>query len=105
MLVMYNPRIVDLSDEIISLDEACLSFPGLSAKVKRPNGLRVRYELPNGVTETKRFTGMTARVVQHENDHLNGVLFFDHISKLKLDMAIKKAANLGIHYNLQQLRK
>lgn len=93
--VCFNPRIVDYSKETIVLEEGCLSFPGLILKIERPKHIRVRFETPNGDTLTKQFTGMTARIFQHEYDHTKGKRFFDNISKLKLDMAVKKAKKLG----------
>ena len=75
----FNPKIVHFSDEKIVLDEGCLSFPGLMVSISRSRHIRLRYTGPNGVTETKHFTGMTARVIQHEMDHLNGVLFYNYL--------------------------
>jgi peptide deformylase len=87
----FNPRIVMLSIERTSMKEGCLSFPGLVLDIERPTVCKVRYTQPNGQTVTKEFTGMTARVVQHEVDHLRGRLFTSYVSKLKLDMAVRKA--------------
>jgi len=91
-LVCYNPFIIDTSSKEIDLDEGCLTFANLFFKVKRPEMIKIRYQKPNGEIVTQVYTGMTARIMQHELDHLNGVLFIDHISKLKLDMALKKSA-------------
>lgn len=77
ILVMYNPVIVDYSDEVVELEEGCLTYPGLIVKVTRPRTIKVRYTLPNGLTETKPYTGMTARIIQHEIEHLDGKRFFD----------------------------
>lgn len=90
-IVCYNPIIVDTSEKTWLSEEACLSLPGIVAKVKRPESIKIRYTEPNGNRLTSTYTGMTARVMQHELDHLNGVLFVDHLSKLAYDMAIKKA--------------
>lgn len=87
----FNPRIVALSIERVFMKEGCLSFPGVVLDIERPTVCKVRYTQPNGQTVTKEFTGMTARVVQHEYDHLQGKLFTDYVSKLKLDMALRKA--------------
>ena len=63
--VMFNPKIVNLSDETIILEEGCLSFPGLYVRIKRSRHARIRYTQPNGETLTEQFTGMSARVIQH----------------------------------------
>lgn len=92
IIVAYNPVIVDRSEtKQYEMEEACLSLPGIVAKVKRPESIKVRYTLPNSERITRIYTGMTARVMQHEIDHLNGILFIDHLSKLAYDMALKKA--------------
>jgi len=73
----FNPRIVDFSSEQILLQEGCLSFPGLAVKIKRPRMIKVRFTMPNGVTETMKFDGLTSRCFQHELDHLNGLCHLD----------------------------
>lgn len=96
--VCFNPRIVDTSEETISLEEGCLTYPGFIVNISRPRHIKVRFQTPNGDTMTKSFTGMTARIFQHEFDHLQGKRFFDSLSKLKIDMAIKKANKKGSNY-------
>jgi len=91
VLVCYNLEIVDHSPEQVLLDEGCLTFPNLFFKVNRPESIKVRYQEPNGEFQTKLFTGMTSRAIQHENDHLDGILFIDRVSNLVLDMARKKS--------------
>ena len=88
--VCFNPRIVQPSAEEIILEEGCLSFPGLVVKVKRPRHIRVRFQLPNGETVTETFIGMTARVFQHEMDHLEGKLYFNRANRYHKEVAIKK---------------
>lgn len=90
-LVCFNPRIVDASEEEIALDEACLTYPGLVVKVSRPKAIRARFQMFNGDVVTRRFEGMSARVFQHEMDHLNGRVFCETVSRLRLEAAIKKA--------------
>ncbi len=98
--VMFNPRLVMLSTEKIVLDEACLSTPGLTLPIERSRHIRIRYQQPNGETLSESFTGITARIIQHEMMHLEGKMFFEGlISKLKLEMAIKKAAKLDVDYS------
>ena len=87
---VFNPRITYFGEEEILLEEGCLSYPGLSLKIKRPRFIRVRFRDPYGDYVTKQFDGITARVFQHEFDHINGVDFTQKVSKLKRDMAIKK---------------
>lgn len=89
--VCFNPIIVWYSDAMVELEEGCLTYPGLFVKIKRPQHIRVRFYTPNGDILTKKFTGMTARIFQHEYEHLQGKRYIDNISKLKLDMALKKA--------------
>jgi peptide deformylase len=88
--VCFNPRIVQPSAEQISLEEGCLSFPGLIVKLKRPRHVRVRFQTPNGDTRTETFIGMSARVFQHEMDHLEGRLYFNQASRYHREIALKK---------------
>ena len=88
--VFFNPKITFLSDEKIELDEGCLSFPGVECKITRPASLRLRFLLPNGNAMAKMFTGLSARVIQHEMEHLEGKLFFNNLSKYHRDKALKK---------------
>ena len=85
----FNPKIVWYSDEIIKLDESCLSFPGVVLPIKRPRHVRLRFQIPSGNTITEKFTGLTARVVQHEMDHLAGKLFYTRGNKYHIDRAFK----------------
>jgi peptide deformylase len=88
---VFNPRIVHVGDGLDDMEEGCLSFPGLKFKISRPNHIRIRLSDATGKTKTFNFTGLTARVVQHELLHLEGKAFFHGISRLKLEMAIRKA--------------
>jgi len=88
--VCFNPRIVDSTTEEIALEEGCLSYPGLLVKIKRPKSIKVRFAMPNGEVRTDTFTGMTARIFQHELDHLNGVLYFNRASRYHRDRALEK---------------
>lgn len=91
LIPCFNPRIVDYSEETVVLEEGCLTNPGLFVKVKRPRRIKVRYTEPNGQTTTKIFDGMTARVFQHELDHLNGIVYTQRASKIHLEQARKAA--------------
>lgn len=86
----FNPKIVMFGKEEIILEESCLSFPGLIVKIKRPRHLRMRFQGPDGEVRTHEFTGMTARIVQHEMDHLNGKLFYNNASRYHRDQAMRK---------------
>jgi peptide deformylase len=88
--VCFNPKIVHMSDELITLEEGCLSFPNMIVKIKRPKNIRVRFQTPSGIVETKVFDGLTARVFQHELDHLNGVLFYNRANRYHKEQALKK---------------
>lgn len=88
--VCFNPKIVQPSEMQVVLEEGCLSHPGLLVKVKRPQHIRVRFTTPNGETLTKQFTGMTARVFQHEMDHLDGIVFYNRANRYHKEQAMKK---------------
>jgi peptide deformylase len=88
--VCFNPRIVDQTSDEVLLEEGCLSYPGLVCKVKRPSMVKIRYTMPNGETVTERFIGMTARVILHEMDHLDGILFFNRASLYHREQAFRK---------------
>ena len=85
-----NPEIVWESDEIGVYNEGCLSVPELYGDVARPLKVRARWLDYDGVAREEELDGLMATCLQHEMDHLEGVLFFDHLSKLKRDMIVKK---------------
>lgn len=87
--VCYNPRIVQPSEMQIELEEGCLTYPGLLVKITRPQHIRMRFSMPNGDTVTKQYTGLTARIVQHEVDHLNGVLFYNRANRYHREQAFR----------------
>ena len=89
-LVLVNPEITWASEEKRVYEEGCLSIPEYYAEVERPDRVRFRYTTLDGETVEQDADGLLATCVQHEIDHLNGVLFIDHISKLKRDRVIKK---------------
>ncbi len=88
--VFINPKILEYSEETIELEEGCLSHPGDLVKVKRPVWIIARFIQANGKGHTQRFEGISARVFQHEYDHMMGKNMFDHLSKLKREMYNKK---------------
>ncbi len=88
---MINPKLIFKSKEIEEREEGCLSIPGYHANVKRPNFVKVVYFDENNNKKELKAEGLLSACVQHEIDHLNGVLFVDHLSKLKKDIILKKA--------------
>lgn len=87
---MINPEIIWESEEPSVWEEGCLSIPGQYADVERPLEVRVRYLDYHGKQAEDTFHGLGSHCVQHEIDHLNGVLFIDHLSALKRNMILKK---------------
>lgn len=90
MLVMFNPKIVATSDDIVEMEEGCLSFNGVYIKVKRPRVIRVRYAFANGEIRTDRFEGMSARIIQHEIDHLDGITMFNRAHPVHREKGLRK---------------
>jgi peptide deformylase len=90
-IFMINPEIIWESEEPSLWEEGCLSIPGQYAEVERPLEVRVRYLGYDGKQKEDTFHGLGSHCVQHEIDHLNGVLFIDHLSALKRNMILKKA--------------
>ena len=86
---VFNPIINDISEESVMLKEGCLSFPFLFLGIKRPKWVNVRYTDENGEEVEETLHGMPGRIFQHENEHMNGYLFTDLVSKFKLDRAKK----------------
>jgi len=95
-MVLINPSIIEVSEDAWSTEEGCLSFPGISAMIRRPCGITVEFTRLDGTEVRTELTGYLSRVVQHEVDHLNGILFNDHMTP------VKKAALSG---RLKRLRK
>ena len=87
---MINPEIIRESDARAILEEGCLSIPDQTADVERPAEVEVRYLDEAGEMQSLVAKGLLAACVQHEIDHLNGVLFIDHISRLKRDMILRR---------------
>ena len=94
-MVFVNPQVVESSEERSTYEEGCLSIPDYYAEVERPAEVTVEYLDRDGKQQQMRADGLLATCLQHEIDHLNGVLFIDHISKLKRDMVIKKFTKLA----------
>jgi peptide deformylase len=92
--VFVNPEILDPSEELNTYQEGCLSVPEIYADVERPASCRVRWHDLDGNLHEEVMEGMLATCIQHEMDHLNGILFIDHLSRLKRNMALKKLDKL-----------
>ena len=88
---MANPEIIDASGIFRDHEEASPNLPGVSAKIKRPRGVTVRFLNEHGQQDRRELVGLWATSVQHQIDHLDGRMYFDHLSKLKRDMLLKRA--------------
>ena len=100
-IAVYNPKIINESEETISLEEGCLTFPGLFFHVTRPEGVQVSFQNRKGEEQILELDDMDSRCFQHETDHVHGILYLTHISDFKLrraidkrDKIVKKYANL-----------
>tara|TARA_A100001011_G_scaffold375823_1_gene437775 strand:+ start:450 stop:971 length:522 start_codon:yes stop_codon:yes gene_type:complete len=89
-LFLINPQIINQSKKTSVYEEGCLSLPGQFAEIERPAECSLKYIDYNGKEKELKAEGLLATCIQHEVDHLNGVLFIDYLSKLKKDMIIKK---------------
>ena len=89
-LFIVNPHITFKSDDLISYEEGCLSIPNQFAEIKRPSSCKVNFLDYNGKKKEINADGLLATCIQHEVDHLNGILFIDYLSKLKKDLILKK---------------
>ena len=92
--IFVNPEILDPADELNTYQEGCLSVPEIYADVERPKTCRVRWQDLEGNVHEEEMDGLMAVCIQHEMDHLEGVLFIDHLSRLKRNMALKKLEKL-----------
>ena len=89
-LFLVNPEITFKSKELTTYEEGCLSIPNQFAEVKRPSECKINFLDYNGNKDELHAQGLLATCIQHEIDHLNGILFIDHLSKLKKDLILKK---------------
>jgi peptide deformylase len=95
LICMINPKIIEKSAELVVLEEGCLSILGpdsipVFADVVRPESVTVDWTDENGRPHSQKFSGIVARVVQHEIDHLDGILFIDYLSSIKREMVMNK---------------
>ncbi|SUO94566.1 peptide deformylase [Suttonella ornithocola] len=98
-LILINPEITEVSEELAEHEEGCLSLPGQYATVVRPAEIRVKYRDIHGEPQEREATGLLGVCIQHEIDHLNGVLFIDHLSRLKRERLEKKLAKSLKHHD------
>ncbi len=91
-LFLINPEIIHTSNKTSIYEEGCLSLPGQFAEIERPAECVLKYVDYQGIQKEMKAEGLLATCIQHEVDHLNGILFIDYLSKLKKDMIIKKLA-------------
>ena len=103
--VCFNPIIVMPSTERVKMEEGCLSFPGIVLKVDRPRHIRMRFTDIHNETNTFVFANLTARIVQHEMDHLDGKLFFEGAPRPTLERVVRQSKNRGFDYTSMGLMK
>src|SRR5210317_1874238 len=99
-MTCFNPMIISNGDEDVMMKEGCLTYPFLFLNIKRPSKVVVKYEDENGDLKEAHLDGMMSRIFQHEYDHILGRNFTERVSKLKFDMATKKAIKI-----MDQLKK
>jgi peptide deformylase len=100
--VFINPQVLWVSDERAAYEEGCLSIPEFYEEVERPARVRVKFLDLTGAEQELEAGELLATCLQHEIDHLNGILFIDHISKLKRDRVIKKFAKAAKRAEAEQ---
>lgn len=91
-MFIANPEILEVSEDTVLMEEGCLTpgCDGIFAHISRPSWIRARWQDEHGELKELEFSGMTCRCFQHEYDHLQGILFIDYLSRLKLERAMKK---------------
>ena len=98
--IFFNPKITNTSEETELFVEGCLTYPNLFLNIRRPKQISFEFMDVNGEQRQAQFSGITARIFQHEYDHLQGINFTDRVSKLRLDMAKKKQKKLFKKYKV-----
>ena len=92
--IVINPKIIEYSKETVVLDEGCLSYPGVTVKVKRPRMIKARFFYPDGKAYTETFDGISARVFLHELDHLLGVCHLNRANSFHREQAFRKVKKM-----------
>lgn len=103
VFVCFNPLIIDTSDHKEIMEEGCLTLPGMLVNKSRHSVIKVRYTEANGNVVTNKFQGMTARVFQHEMEHLDGKLLISGMSRTALTLLANKAKKNGHAYDIGRL--
>lgn len=93
--VFINPQVIEQSGNLWSFEEGCLSIPGIYEKVKRPQRITLRYTDIDGIEHIESFDGILARIIQHEYDHIQGILFTDLLPPLKRRLLSKKLEKIS----------
>lgn len=101
-LVMVNPEIVEAFGPVVTFEEGCLSFPGLYFDVLRPLGVEVSYRDPDGNERILRDEGLLARVIQHEVDHLDGILYIDRLPRWRRWLLARRLRRIRAHHGRGQ---
>ncbi len=89
-IVLINPKLLEAGTEVEPYNEGCLSIPGFNEDVLRPNNIKLEYYDADFVKHTEDFEGLKARIIQHEMDHLQGILFSDRLSAIKRQLSKNK---------------
>ncbi len=108
--VFINPEMMDEYDDPWTFEEGCLSIPHIRENVERRSKIKIKYHDENFLTQIEDFDGMTARVIQHEYDHIEGILFIDHITPLKRRLMKGKLnditrGNISVDYRMKFPKK
>ena len=94
IIACFNPQIISEGTEMVIMDEGCLTWPGIWLKIKRPDHINCSFEDENGEINNVTMMGLECRIFQHEMDHMEGTNFTNRVSKLKMDLAKKRAAKM-----------
>jgi len=94
IIACFNPRIISEGTEMVTMDEGCLTWPGIWLKIKRPDHINCSFEDENGEINNVTMMGLECRIFQHEMDHMEGTNFTARASRLKMNMAKKRAAKM-----------
>lgn len=100
-ITCINPEILGMKTDVLNSHEGCLSFPGVNETVKRAEAVEVQYQNEGGEVQKRWLTGVQAVAFQHELDHLNGILFTEHMGKLQKRMALKKLEKVNRRTKIQ----
>jgi peptide deformylase len=109
-VAFFNPKVISLSDEMVLMEEGCLSYPLLSLRISRPKEIMVEYQDFNGELRNTKLVGISARCFLHELDHMNGIVYTSRVKPLAFQMAMKKRDKLfkmldKMKKNLSKIKK